>query len=188
MLLTVTQPERRVHARKIVVTNGLVLVTICKAPRPSWPAAIRVCRSRMGLVCLFQRMDQGSARNQNFVPNRNSASDVAARRGYSVRSARAGSTVAARREGRKPASTATSAISRTPPAYTPGSAMETPKSWLRTARVASTATGIVMPIAHPARISTSRRMSPTTELRFAPSAMRIPISRVRCAVAYARIP
>ena len=42
--------------------------------------------------------------------------------------------------------------------------------------------GTVAATAKPASSRVSRRMSPTTLPRRAPSAMRMPISRVRCAV------
>ena len=91
-------------------------------------------------------------------------------------------TEAALLAGINPARAATKTTTVMAIAYTFASVDETLKSWLRNARVAMMEIGIVTAMAMPARTRISRRIRLTTDHRWAPSAMRMPISRVRWAV------
>src|SRR5579862_46135 len=107
---------------------------------------------------------------------------------HSFLSAAIGSTRAALRAGSAAEIIATSNISTMTEQKTTGSMFETPNSSAFSRRVAGSATGTATARLMPASCSTSRTTSATTPRRSAPNAMRTPISRVRCAVAYASTP
>ena len=99
-----------------------------------------------------------------------------------------GSIRVARRAG---TSAATRAQAMSAPAAAPrisGSPLRTPKSWLRSMPPAHTATG--RPMARPQAICARApcRIMAMTAGRVAPSAVRMPISLVRLATAYAVTP
>ena len=63
-----------------------------------------------------------------------------------------------------------------------GSLLETPNSWRRTIIPSKSETGKAITTANPVSHKTSVMIKRKIEARFAPSAIRIPISEVLCAV------
>src|SRR6185295_8495658 len=104
---------------------------------------------------------------------------------YSVLSAFVGEIDAARLAGMIAAKNAE--IARAPAATdkASGSQLETPYSWAEIRRPAPMANGTPNSRPTSTRAEAPRRTSRTTFARSAPSAMRIPISLVRCATVYA---
>ena len=108
--------------------------------------------------------------------------------GHSQRMAVIGSIRADRSAGNSEAALAIIASAKIEPANTHGSRVDVPYRKLASARDASSAatTPIAVPVA--ATVAFWKNTIATTWLLCAPSAMRIPISLVRRAVAYASVP
>src|SRR5439155_9013365 len=97
-----------------------------------------------------------------------------------------GSSCAARRAGRYLASSETSVSRATTPRNVGGSPARTPNSSAASRRVTTRAITTPSPIPTPARRTPSPTICDTTSPRLAPSASRIPISRRRCPMEYAK--
>ena len=107
---------------------------------------------------------------------------------YSPRSASIGSTLAARRAGSTAASKATAASIAVVVPRTSGLHASTPKSSAVIRWPAAMAAGRPMSSPRPTCRKAPRSTISCTWARLAPSAMRMPISLVRCATAYAVTP
>src|ERR1700722_6667521 len=107
---------------------------------------------------------------------------------YSQRIASMGSMRAARSAGKSEARLAMMVSAATDPTSTQGSRGEVPYRKLASAREAKSATPRPAPAPRAAIRAFSPKTIAITRLRCAPNAMRIPISLVRRAVAYASVP
>src|SRR3569833_4712469 len=103
---------------------------------------------------------------------------------YSLRVAINGSTAAARCAGHQLARSATPVSVSATLANVTTSTAETPNNMLLMNRVTANAAASPMPTPTSVSVNPLRSTSPTTRLRLAPSAMRIPSSRDRCATVY----
>ena len=104
---------------------------------------------------------------------------------HSLRSACMGSMLAALRAGITAATSAANPRTTVAAANSSGFHGVTPKSWLAMRYPAPIAAGIPIPNPIPTCQNAPRSTIATTERRSAPSAMRTPISLLRCSTPYA---